>query len=71
MWYHALIGLCEGIPMRCVMVFSENVPNSSMKFRSSLHCVATRAVLIHYFLLAISSAYHRDTRDNISYCRPV
>ncbi len=37
-------------------------------------CIPThviRAVLIHYFLLAISSAYHRDTRDNIGYYRPV
>ncbi len=34
-------------------------------------CNSIRVVLIHYFLLAISSAYHRDTRDNIGSCRPV
>ncbi len=28
------------------------------------------AVLIHYFLLVLSSAYHRDIRD-IVYCRLV
>ncbi len=33
--------------------------------------VLFRAVLIHYFLLMISSAYHRDTRDNIGKSRAV
>ncbi len=35
------------------------------------HGITIRDVLIHYFLLTILSAYHRDTHDNIGYCRPV
>ncbi len=33
--------------------------------------IFVRVVFIYYFLLTISSAYHRDTRDNIGYGRAV
>ncbi len=57
-----------------MMTVTKDLPTCPYITSPNLTTLSITAVLIHYFLLTISAAYHHDTCDNITtkeYIRPL